>query len=145
MILPPALFLLSVVAMALLHWLAPFTRVLAFPMNLVGLGPLATGVAAATWGSRRFRLAGTEIKTFGTPSQLVTDGLFRLTRNPMYLGFVTALVGIWILLGSLSPGIAVLIFVAITHGTYIPYEEHAMRERFGPAYEAYCATTNRWL
>jgi len=145
MILPPTLFLLCVAAMALLHWLAPLATVLRFPFDLAGLFPLAAGLAGAVWGSRRFRTAGTEIRTFGTPSKLVSDGLFRLSRNPMYLGFVTALVGIWSLLGSASPGLAVLAFAGITQWIYIPHEERTMSARFGSAYEAYRATTRRWL
>lgn len=145
MILPPTLFLLSLLAMAILAWLAPVLRVLVFPFNLIGLAPLAAGLAMAIWGSRRFRRAGTEIRTFDAPTRLVTDGLFRVTRNPMYLGFVVALVGVWALFGSLGPGFVVVGFVAINQRVYVPFEERAMRASFGSAYEAYCATTRRWL
>jgi protein-S-isoprenylcysteine O-methyltransferase Ste14 len=145
MILPPTLFLLCVVAMALLHWLAPLRVVVPLPVALAGLLPLGAGIAAAVWGSRRFEVAGTQIRTFDTPTRLVTDGLFRLTRNPMYLGFVTALVGLWALFGSLSPGLAVLAFAGVAHRVYIPFEERALRGRFGAEYEVYRDATPRWL
>jgi protein-S-isoprenylcysteine O-methyltransferase Ste14 len=145
MILPPTLFLLSVGGMAVLHWMAPLVTILPFPYDLAGLVPLTAGLGAATWGSSRFETAQTEIRTFGTPTRLVTDGLFRFTRNPMYLGFVAALVGVWALVGSLSPGVVVLAFAGVAHRVYIPFEERTLRARFGPAYEAYCAATRRWL
>jgi protein-S-isoprenylcysteine O-methyltransferase Ste14 len=145
MILPPTLFLLSIVAMAVLHLAAPLATLLTFPFSLVGLLPLVGGLSAAGWGSRRFKTAGTEIKTFGAPSRLVTDGLFRWTRNPMYLGFITALAGVWLLLGSASPALPLVVFAVLADSVYVPFEERTMATRFGGAYAEYCAHTRRWL
>lgn len=47
--------------------------------------------------------AGTTVKPFQESTALITDGVFRLSRNPMYLGFVLVLTGIATLLGSLTP------------------------------------------
>jgi protein-S-isoprenylcysteine O-methyltransferase Ste14 len=63
----------------------------------------------------------------------------------MYLGFVIALAGIAALLGTVSPWLSPVAFFALAAGWYIPFEERACRERFGAAYDAYCARTRRWV
>jgi protein-S-isoprenylcysteine O-methyltransferase Ste14 len=58
---------------------------------------------------------------------------------------VVALAGVTVLLGSISPWIAPVAFFALADNWYIPFEERACSERFGAAYEAYRATTRRWV
>jgi protein-S-isoprenylcysteine O-methyltransferase Ste14 len=144
-IMPPTLFYACIISMVLLAWLWPVQVMLSFPTNLIGLAPLVLGLGMAIWGSRKFEQVGTTIKTFGEPDQLVTDGLFRLTRNPMYLGFALALVGVWVLLGWLSPVLGVIVFVLAADRWYIPFEERALAERFGQAFDAYRVRTRRWI
>jgi protein-S-isoprenylcysteine O-methyltransferase Ste14 len=131
--------------MGMLTWLGPLQVVLSFPTNLIGLAPLVLGLGMAIWGSRKFEQVGTTIKTFDKPDELVTDGLFRFTRNPMYLGFGLALVGVWVLLGSLSPVLGVIVFVVVADRWYIPFEERMLVERFGREFDAYRARTRRWI
>jgi protein-S-isoprenylcysteine O-methyltransferase Ste14 len=144
-LLPPRLFLLCLATMAALHFALPLAILVPSPSNLVGVLPLVGGLAIAIWGARRFRTAGTNIKTFDDPDRLVTDGLFRYTRNPMYLGLLTALSGASTLFGSLSPMLVVVAFAVITDRWYIPFEETAMARTFGDDYRAYCRTTRRWV
>src|SRR5688500_5909361 len=122
-LLPPRLFLLCLATMAALHFALPLAILVPSPSNLVGALPLVGGLAIAIWGARRFRTAGTNIKTFDDPDRLVTDGLFRYTRIPMYLGLLTALSGASTLFGSLSPMLVVVAFAVITDRWYIPFEE----------------------
>jgi protein-S-isoprenylcysteine O-methyltransferase Ste14 len=63
----------------------------------------------------------------------------------MYLGFVLALLGVAVLMGRSTPFAPVLAFFAAAQFWYIPFEEQAMRARFGGAFEAYCARVRRWL
>jgi protein-S-isoprenylcysteine O-methyltransferase Ste14 len=144
-IMPPTLFYVCIVLMVLLAWLWPVGTVIRFPTNLLGTVPLLLGMGMAVWGSRKFSKVGTTIKTFDEPGQLVTDGLFRITRNPMYLGFVLALLGVWILLGSLSPLAGVILFVVVADRWYIRFEERVLTETFGLEFEAYRARTRRWI
>ncbi|MFZ1105652.1 MAG: isoprenylcysteine carboxylmethyltransferase family protein [Hyphomicrobiaceae bacterium] len=76
---------------------------------------------------------------------LVTDGLFRWSRNPMYLGFVLRLLGTAILLGTTTPFIAPALFALIADRWYIAFEERAMGEKFGVDDAAYMGRTRRWL
>ncbi len=116
-----------------------------FRANMVGLAMLVFGLVMTTAAARSFNRAGTNIKTFDEPDVLVTDGWFRYTRNPMYLGFATALLGLAGVLGSTSPLFAVAAFGIVTDRWYIQFEERAMQRQFGPAYDAYRARTRRWI
>ena len=144
-LLPPRLFLLSVAAMVVLHALLPIALVVAWPYRLSGSLAVVAGLAMAVWGTRRFASAQTNIKTFDAPGRLVTDGLFRITRNPMYFGLVVALAGASVLFGSLSPMLVAAAFAVVTDRWYIRFEEAAMARAFGDEYAAYCRTTRRWL
>src|SRR5262245_24213234 len=96
-ILPPTLVAALAGLMLILHVTVPLMRFLAWPVNLVGLAPFVMGFGMAAAGSAHFARVGTNIKTFNVPDELVTDGNFRFTRNPMYLGLLTGLVGVWLL------------------------------------------------
>jgi protein-S-isoprenylcysteine O-methyltransferase Ste14 len=144
-IMPPTLFYMCIIFMVLSAWLWPVKTMIGFPFRLIGIVPLCLGLGLAAWGSRKFDEVGTTIKTFDEPSRLVTDGLFRYTRNPIYLGFGLALLGVWTVLGALSPVLGVFVFVAVTDLWYIRFEERKLAERFGREFEAYRARTRRWI
>jgi protein-S-isoprenylcysteine O-methyltransferase Ste14 len=144
LLLPPVVFLASVIVMVVLHWRWPVLHWLPQPWSWAGAGLIVAGLAVAQWHARLFRRLGTNIQTFGEPGQLTTEGLFRRTRNPMYLGMLLALTGVAVVLGSLSPAVVVLVFFALMQTWYIPFEERAMAQRFGDAYAAYRRDVPRW-
>ncbi len=144
-ILPPVLFLVCIAIMVGLWWVFPIMQFLTFPIALVGILPMIVGLGITKRGADIFKKTGTNIKTFDDPDVLVTDDLYRISRNPMYLGFVIALLGLSILLGSLSSLLVVVIFFVITDRWYIQFEEKAMAKTFGDQYADYKAKTRRWL
>lgn len=144
-LIPPNLTLICLAAMGLLRLFAPGVMLIEAPAAWIGAAPLLAGLALLLGGSGRFRRLGTNIKTFNEPGVLVTDGLFRWTRNPMYLGFLLSLLGVAILLGAATAFGPVLLFFLVANGWYIPFEERAMTAKFGAAYEAYVRTTPRWI
>ena len=144
-ILPPTVLEICIVVMIALHFLLPIKVILHFPLDLIGFIPLLSGLGLCDMGSQRFTAAKTNIKTFDKPDVLVSDGLFRYSRNPIYLGFAFALVGVWIVLGSLSPVIGPLFFIILTDRWYIPFEERMMANTFGKKYQIYKAKTRRWI
>ena len=81
----------------------------------------------------------------GATSSLVIKGIYRWTRNPMYLGLLLMLsagaVYLWTPWALLGPAA----FVAYINRFQIVPEERVMRERFGAAYEAYCRRVRRWV
>jgi protein-S-isoprenylcysteine O-methyltransferase Ste14 len=142
---PPLLVLISLALMLVLGYFAPGATVISSPYNLVGIVLAALGAVAAAASARRFARAGTTIKILNEPSVLVTDGLFRWSRNPIYAGFVLFLAGAAILLGAATPFLVVIAFGAIADRWYIAFEERALMRRFGDDYAAYKRRTRRWI
>lgn len=144
-LLPPHLALIGLVAMAVLRVLLPGPEVLPLAWRAVALAPVLAGLGLLFAGSARFRRLGTNIRTFDEPGVLVTDGLFRLSRNPMYLGFFLLLLGVALALGASTPLLVPLGFFAVANLWYIPFEERALGAKFGESYAVYQRKTRRWL
>src|SRR5271166_1632304 len=144
-ILPPAYFLASLALMAALAFALPIAVIAAWPWRAAGLIPIAAGVGLNLAADRAFKARGTTVKPFEPSSVLLTDGVFRITRNPMYLGMILILVGVAMLIGSLSPFLVVAGFAAIIETRFIPVEERMLAETFGDAWTAYCRRTRRWI
>lgn len=144
-LLPPHLFLIALVAMVALHVAQPEPRWASETQLFAGLVFAAVFLSFAFAGAAQFRRRNTNIHTFRKPDALVTSGLFRWTRNPMYLGFAGALAGAAIAMNCLSGLVITLLYVLIADRWYIRFEEKAMAETFGPAYADYRARTRRWI
>lgn len=80
-----------------------------------------------------------------TTSALVTSGVFRLSRNPIYLGFLSALIGFAIWLGALTSILVLPFFVWYMNRFQIRPEEAALRARFGEEFEQYISQVRRWI
>jgi len=145
LLLPPIVFLATIGVMVLLHLKLPVAEWLPRPFNWAGLLFIAAGLGCAQWHARLFRRLGTNINTFGEPGTLATDGLFRRTRNPMYLGMLIALTGVACTLGTLAPLAGPAAFFILANTWYIPLEERAMALKFGGDYRDYQRTVPRWI
>jgi protein-S-isoprenylcysteine O-methyltransferase Ste14 len=145
LLLPPIVCVASIALMVVLHLNFPVIGLLPQPFNWIGGVLIVAGLGCAQWHARLFRRLGTNINTFGEPGTLTTSGLFRRTRNPMYLGMVVALLGVACLLGSLSPFAGPVGFFVLANSWYIPLEEQAMSKKFGADYQQYQRTVPRWL
>ncbi len=114
----------------------------------VAIALAVVGGLIALAGLREFARARTTFNPL-TPqrsSALVTSGIYRHTRNPMYLGMLLVLIGWGVWLGNaaalvLGPTLAVLMLNALQ----IKPEERVMRARFGDDYLRYTARVRRWL
>ncbi|MGQ3054459.1 MAG: methyltransferase family protein [Roseateles sp.] len=143
--LPPLLFIACILLMIALQQLMPLRDFASLPLRIAGLALVATGVAIAQWHARLFRRTGTQIRTFDEPTSIVTGGLFRFSRNPMYLGMLLALCGAALALGVLSAGAGPLLFFIAAQTWYIPFEEAALHRKFGADYADYRRRVRRWL
>ena len=144
-LLPPTYFLASLGLMAALAFALPLADILSWPWRVLGAAPIAAGVWLNLAADRAFRARGTTVRPFERSSALVTDGVFRISRNPMYLGMILILVGVAMLTGSLSPFLVAAGFAAIIETRFIPVEERMLAETFGEAWTAYSGRTRRWL
>ena len=77
--------------------------------------------------------------------QLVTDGVYRWTRHPMYLALITIATGQALALPNWLAGPAYLVAMLLLVSLRLGPEERMMREEFGKDYEAYAATTKRLI
>ena len=78
-------------------------------------------------------------------SSLVTTGIFRISRNPMYLGMLLLIISLWVKTGAVSGFILVPSFVAYLNYFQILPEERAMKAIFSGKYKVYCQQVRRWL
>jgi len=81
------------------------------------------------------------------PKKLVVVGLYRYVRNPMYLGFFTGWIGLWIVFGRATvTTIAGALFVILGTAAFVFfYEEPTLRKAFGADYQEYCRHVGRWI
>ena len=144
---PLALVLLCAGAMALAAWALPR---LTYPYSgrlAVGSGLAAAGVLVAGLGIAAFRRARTTVNPMSpeSASSLVIVGIYRLTRNPMYLGFLLMLTG---LAAGLSNAVAAALlpfFVLYLTRFQILPEERALEARFGADFVSYKGRVRRWI
>jgi protein-S-isoprenylcysteine O-methyltransferase Ste14 len=144
-LLPPAYFLLAIAIMLTLHYRFPMVRWLGESVRLWGLAPIILGVVVGGFANAQFRRRGTTVKPFQLSSALVTGGLFRVSRNPMYLAMVLILTGIAVVLGSLTPLVVVPLFVWLMTALFIRHEEASLEEQFGDDYTGYKQSVRRWF
>jgi protein-S-isoprenylcysteine O-methyltransferase Ste14 len=143
--LPPTYFLASICVILGLHFLLPVAEVLPLPWRLGGLIFIAVGVWLNVAADQALKVHKTTVKPFERSRVLVTEGAFRFSRNPMYLGMVLILFGGAMSLGSLSPFLVCPAFAALLHFRFILVEERMLAETFGPQWEAYRNRTRRWI
>ena len=81
------------------------------------------------------------------PQRLVVVGFYRYVRNPMYVGFLTGWIGLWVVFGHANPAlIAAVAAVALGVHLFVRfYEEQTLTRMFGADYEEYRRNVRRWL
>ena len=142
---PPIYLFVSLAAIVVLHIFLPGIRIIPAPWNLLGVFLLLAGVVLNLMADRYFKERGTSVKPLEESAFLVTTGVFRLSRHPMYLGFVLILVGAAALAGSASPYLVVAVFFAFMDTVFVRYEEKKLSRTFPSAWSAYKADVRRWI
>lgn len=142
---PPTLFWILMAGIFAVHRFYPLIRFEQPELPWGGAALFILGVAISAAGKKKFLRVGTNVYTFEEPGELVTDGLYGRSRNPMYLGLVLAGSGAALVSGTLAAGILSGIFGLVVRYWYVAYEERAMQRKFGDQYEAYCRRVRRWF
>ena len=120
----------------------------AWPFGLgAALGLALAGGAIALAGLVEFRRARTTFNPLdpARASALVTTGIYRVTRNPMYLGMLLVLLGLAVWLGNAAPFVVPPLSVLLLNQLQIRPEERILRERFGAHYARYAGRVRRWV
>ncbi|WP_421764919.1 methyltransferase family protein [Ekhidna sp.] len=108
---------------------------------------LASGVLVAFSGIIKFRMKGTTVDPLhpDKATALVSTGIYRYTRNPMYLGMALVLLGGIIRVGNVVGISGLLFFVWYLTQFQVKPEEEALLEIFKEEYQSYCAKVRRWI
>ena len=121
------------------------------PMTLLGragdvLGAVLvlTGIVLTLLAVREFARSNTTVIPHQHPSALVTSGIFRFSRNPIYLGDALILLGLMLWWDALSSLILVPAFVILIEARFIRPEEARLGAAFPDEFAAYCSTVRRW-
>jgi protein-S-isoprenylcysteine O-methyltransferase Ste14 len=141
---PPVVTLLVVLSAWLIHaLLGPWQTILRVPV--LGGVLIIVGLSCMMWARILFTSRNTTLFVGRPSSQLVCDGPFRFSRNPMYLGVIVFLLGLALWVGTwpfYTAAPATFLFLNVFH---IPREEGMLRELFGERYLAYSREVHRWL
>ena len=118
-----------------------------FSLNsLAGGLLLSIGVAIYLWCLWDFATAGRATPApIDPPKHLVVRGLYRFSRNPMYVGVVAAIFGWAVMFSASSIALYGLIVAGFFHLFVILFEEPYLKQEFGSSYEEYCRKVGRWL
>jgi len=114
-------------------------------LRYFGLIPVLLGIIICLWCWREFIIKGKGTPApYDPPKELVVSGLYKFTRNPMYVGIIFVLFG-----EALFSGSALLLFYTgsisfIFHIWIIITEEPYLRLTFGESYKRYCESVPRW-
>ncbi|RMF24870.1 MAG: isoprenylcysteine carboxylmethyltransferase family protein, partial [Cyanobacteria bacterium J083] len=92
-----------------------------------------------------FKQKNTTIKPLEESTYLVQEGLFKYSRNPIYLGMTISLLGVGLFLGSLTPFFVIPLFVWLIQTLFIEQEEKMLEEKFGDEYRQYKQKVRRWV
>lgn len=142
---PPLILLLSLLVALIFSFYLPLYRINNSAYQGFGYGFVLVGLILDFWSLLEFRKAKTTIVPSGKPTTLIKGGPFAFSRNAIYLGYVLILVGLAIIIQSVSAFIApVLMFLAMNIFT-IPEEEKILSDEFGAEYYAYKEKVRRWF
>ena len=122
--------------------------VYALPGNLaIALTLAALGAMAAVAGVTAFRRERTTVNpmTPDAASSIVCSGIYRVSRNPMYLGFLLALAGWAVYLSNAATAVLLPVFVLYMNHLQIKPEERALLAKFGPQFAQYMSHVRRWI
>ena len=106
---------------------------------------MGAGILLNGWAVGLFRTKKTTIKPFEVSSDLLMEGPFRFSRNPMYLCMILILSGAVFFFNNFTSIMAPFAMFITLNFEFIPYEEQMLEEKFGKTYVDYKSRVRRWL
>ena len=145
MVHPPIVALMILVMAYSLKRFVPLAYTPPEFLQVIGLALTFVGSVLGIGAFIEFRKAHTTLNPHGSAKHLVTSGVYRFTRNPIYLGFLLMVIGLPLNSGSYW-GLVMAPFYMMTMTHFIIEKEEAYLERkFGKAYASYTSRARRWL
>ena len=144
-VLPPRLYFGAIVLNVLLHLIWPISLVASNLVVAVGVLLLIGGVVFSVVSEREFVRMETAVNPNNPATSLVTTGLFRYSRNPMYVGLTAIQLGVALALNSLLGLLLLIPTLLVMHFGVILREEAYLERTFGDEYKSYRKSVRRWL
>ncbi len=142
---PPLLAVGLLLAGLILHLLGSHQHRAVHFHQLAGLLLVAAGAGLSAYAAGLFSARDTTRNPYGEPAQFVTSTPYTFTRNPMYVGVTTILLGFAIFFWSPVMVLAPIMFFLVIDRVVIPREEQALERIFGASYQDYQRRVRRWL
>jgi protein-S-isoprenylcysteine O-methyltransferase Ste14 len=143
---PPLSFVAAVVGGIGLQFIWPLSIGLPWgPRVALGLLVALLGVALVVGALRLFRETGQDPIPWVATPEIVTSGVYRFTRNPMYVGLAFVQTAFGIALGNLWVLLLVPVACLVVQRTAILHEEAYLERKFGDSYRDYKKAVRRWL
>ncbi len=142
---PPFIYL-GFLALGLgLDWLWPYPLLPEALRYTLGGALFALGIALALASIRRFKAAGTNFDTQKPSTAILTEGPYRVSRNPIYIGLTAVYAGIGIAADAPWVWLLLLPALVVMHYGVILREERYLERKFGREYLDYKARVRRWI
>lgn len=145
---PPPVYAIAIgTLMWMLNQYTPVTHWISPPWNKVGLVLIAIAFSFELWSALLFFRSHTTVNPMKPERshKIVTSGLYQFSRNPMYVGLLSVLLGYAIWLGGITPFLLLPLFVFLITTQQIIPEEKALEKKFGQEYLSYKARVRRWV
>ncbi len=145
---PPLIYAGGLAAGLLLHRLLPVKILLRSPRSIpltLGSASISLALTLLISGFRQMRNANTNVNPEHPATTIVTEGPFRFTRNPLYLGLALLYTGISLIVNSLWPLLLLPTVLLLMRIGVIAREERYLERKFGTQYLAYKQRVRRWL
>ena len=142
---PPLLFAIPILGFLLMEWVFPTSFIYGAFRWIIGAALLAGGLALNIAGFVTQKRAGTDPIPFNPSTRIVSHGVYRFTRNPMYIGFALWTLALAILFDSVWMLLAVPIGIVLIDRLIIVREERYLERKFGEEYLIYKRWVRRWI
>lgn len=142
---PPIIAMIFIIVGLLLGRFVPVLANMPPIMKNIGLGLTFIGFLCGVGAFLEFRKARTTLDPHGSTKALVKGGIYRFSRNPIYLGFLLMIIGFPLAYGSLWGLVVSPIFMATLSRLVIEKEEAYLEKKFKEEYTGYSSRVRRWL
>lgn len=142
---PPLLVLIGLIGQIILAFRGPLQPLIAPQLQYLGVALMFAAFITMMFVARKFSRRQTTILPDGEPSELLEDGLFAYSRNPIYVAMTVLLLGSGLAVGQIWSLIVVPIFVVLVQQMWIVKEEENLEDAFGQIYRNYKGKVRRWL
>ena len=142
---PPILTVLHIVAAYLLAGLVPLSLTVPPILENIGFALVVVGFLFGLAAFLEFRRARTTLDPHGSVASIVTSGVYRFSRNPIYVGFLLIVIGIPLNSGTYWGAVLAPIFFLLCNKLVIEREEAYLEKKFGDVYTRYQSRVRRWF